>query len=93
MWARCLHTLAPLTKITPNKRKYKWTKIEQDDFDEIRRNVDRNTLLNYPDFIEELKIQIDANKFQLVVVISQDGKPITFYIRNLTESDISYTVT
>ena len=33
IWERCSHTPAPLTKITPSKVKFKWTKIEQDDFD------------------------------------------------------------
>ena len=57
--------LAPLTNITSTKVKFKWIKIEQDAFDEINRIVDRNTLLNYPDFNEEYKIHTDAIKFQL----------------------------
>ena len=39
MWTRRSHMLAPLTKITPNKRKYKWTKIEEDAFNGIKRIV------------------------------------------------------
>ena len=35
MWARRLHMLATLTKITSSKVNSKWTKIEQDTFDEI----------------------------------------------------------
>ena len=66
MWARCSHTLvAPLTKITPNKVKFKWTKIEQYSFDEINRIAARNTLLTYPDFNEEIKIHTNARDFQL----------------------------
>ena len=42
-WARRSHTLAPLTKITSNKVKFKWTKTEQDTFDEIKGIVDRDT--------------------------------------------------
>ena len=30
IWPRRSHTLAPLTKITPNKRKFVFTKLEQD---------------------------------------------------------------
>ena len=45
--------------------KFKWTKIEQDAFDEIKGIVARNTLLSYPDFNEEFKIHTDASYFQL----------------------------
>ena len=48
--------LATLTKITPNKRKFKWTKIKQDALDKIKRIVARDTLLTYPDSNETFKI-------------------------------------
>ena len=49
MWARCSHMLAPLKK-TSNKVKFKWTRIEQDDFDEIKWIVACDTLLTFTDF-------------------------------------------
>ena len=52
MWARCLHTLENLTKITPNKVKSKWSKIEQDAFDEIKLIAAHDNFLAYPDFNE-----------------------------------------
>ena len=84
--------LAPLTNITSTKVKFKWTKIEQYAFDEINRIVDRNNLINYPDFNEEYKIHIDASKFQLRAVISQKDKPIDFYVRKLNDAPERYTV-
>ena len=69
MWPRQLHTLAPWTKITSNKIKPKWAKIEQDAFNEIKRIVARNKLLTRLDFNEEPKIRTDASKFHLVAVI------------------------
>ena len=35
-WPMKSHRLAHLTKITPNKNKYEWTKTEQDAFDKIK---------------------------------------------------------
>ena len=93
MWARHSHMLAPLTKITHNKVKYKWTKIEQDAFDEIKRIVSRDTLLIYPDFNEVFKFHTNANDFQLGAFISQKGKPMDLYSRKLTNAQIRYTVT
>ena len=52
MWERRSHTLAPLTKITPNKVKSKWSKIEQDAFDEIKLIAAHDNFLAYPDFNE-----------------------------------------
>ena len=69
MWARRSHELLPLTKIISSKVKFKWTKIEQDDFDEIKRIVERKTLLTFPGFNEEFKIHTDASDFQLGAVI------------------------
>ena len=49
MWSRRSQMLAPLTKITSTKVKFKWTKIEQDAFDEIKWILSRDNLLTYPD--------------------------------------------
>ena len=65
MWARHSYKLAPLTNITSSKVKFKWTKTEQDDFDEIYSIMAQDNLLTYLDFNEEFKIHTDARKFQL----------------------------
>ena len=41
----------------------KWTKIEQDAFDKIKRIVACDTLLNYPDYNETFKIHTNATAF------------------------------
>ena len=79
MWAQSSHTLVTLTKITPSKVKFKWKKIKQDAFNTIKRIMARDTLLAYPDFNEEFKINTDARRFQLGEVIIQKVKPIAFY--------------
>ena len=50
MWSRRSHMLAHLTIITSNKKKFEWTKVEQDDFDKMKWTMDRDTSLSYPDF-------------------------------------------
>ena len=52
--------LAPLTELTSRKVKFKWTKIEQDSVNEVKRNVARDASLAYPDFNKEFKIHTDA---------------------------------
>ena len=87
------HTLATLTKINPNKRKFKWTKTEQYSFKKIKRIVVSNNLSTYPDFNENFKMHTNASKSQLGPVISQKGKLIAFYSRKLTSDKKRYTVT
>ena len=69
MWARQSHMLSPLTKITSNKVKFKWTKIEQTAFEEINPIFAHRVLLGYPNFYEEFKIHTDTSKFQLGEVV------------------------
>ena len=87
------HTLAPLTRLTYIKRKFKLAQVEQYAFNEIEHIVARNTLLNYPGFNETFKIHTDASAFQLGEVIRYKGKPIAFYSRKLADSQQQYTVT
>ena len=93
MWPRRPHTLAPLTRITSNKRKFQRKKIEQDAFDEIKWTVARDNLLTYPYFNKTFKIHTNANAFQLGSVIIKKGKPFAFYSRNLTDAQQRYTET
>ena len=72
------HTLAPLTRMTSNKSKFKWTKVEQDDFDKIKWTVSCNNLLTHPNFDETFQINTDDSAFQLGAVISHKVKLIAF---------------
>ena len=93
MWARRSHLLHPLTALTSNKVKFKWTYMEQKDFDDIKRGVAQNTLLAYTDFKKYFDIHTYARDYQQGAVISQDRKPIAFYSRKLTEPQTRCTVT
>ena len=50
--SRHSHMLAPLTKIMHSKVKFKWNKIKQEAFKEIKRIVARNVLSSYPGIIK-----------------------------------------
>ena len=78
MCKRGSHTLAPLTNIMSNKVKFKWIKIKQYAFDEIKRILARDTLLAYPYLMNNLIIHTDARYVQLGAVISYKFKPISF---------------
>ena len=86
MWPRRSHTLAPLTRLTSIKQKFKWTQFKQDAFKKIKWILAHDTYLTYPAFNETFKIHTDASAFQLGAIISQKDKPINFYSRKLTDA-------
>ena len=72
---------------------WKWTKVHQDAFDEMKQVISRKTLLAYPNFSEVFEIHTDASLYQLGACISQNGRPIAFYSRKLNPAQIRYTTT
>ena len=93
MYKRRAHLMTPLTRLTSKKARFKWGDEEQKAFDAIKRAVGRETLLAYPDFNKTFDIHTDASDLQLGAVISQQGKPIAFYSRKLTETQTGYSTT
>ena len=93
MWPRRSHTLDPLSRLMSIRRRFRWTQVEQDASEKIKRIMARDTLLIYPDSNETFKIHTDARTFQLGVIINQKDKPIAFYSRKLTDTQKRYTVT
>ena len=85
--------LEPLTKLTSNKVKFKWTEVEQRTFKSIILTVDCNTLLSYPDFNKLFEIHTYFSNFQIGAVIIQEVKTIAFYSRKLNRTQKGYTVT
>ena len=73
--------------------KFKWSKIEQDTFEDIKRIVDHNNLLAYLYFNEEFKVHTDASDLQLGAVIIHKCKHIAFYGRKITDAPKNYTAT
>ena len=93
MWAIWSHLLHPLTELTSPKESFKWTDVEQMAFDDIKRTVAYDTLLEYPDFNKRFDIHTDARYYQLVSVIRHNGKTIAFYSRKPIETQTRNTVT
>ena len=55
--------------------------------------IGREVLLAYPDFNALFEIHTDASKLQIGAVISQKGKPIAFYSREMNSAQQNYTIT
>jgi RNase H-like domain found in reverse transcriptase/Reverse transcriptase (RNA-dependent DNA polymerase)/Integrase zinc binding domain len=93
MWIRRSDVLAPLSRLLSKDTKWQWTSVEANAFDQIKRIIAKNVLLSHPDFNKPFEIHTDASKYQLGAVISQEAKPIAFYSRKLSKTQLNYTTT
>ena len=92
MWPRRADLLAPLSRLTSKTVPWKWTAVEQKAFTDLKKIISKETLLTYPDFNKPFDIHTDASDKQLGSVISQNGRPIAFYTRKLSATQMRYTV-
>ena len=60
-------------------------------FETIKREMARETSLNFPDFNKEFHVYTDASEAQLGAVIMQEEKPLAFYSRKLNKHQRNYT--
>ena len=82
MWPIHYHVLAPMTYLFSGPKDGKLLcnyKLEAA-FKYIKYMVSSDTLLNYPDWKNMLTVHTDYSDKQLVTVISQNNKPIVFYL-------------
>mgnify|MGYP003449512540 FL=1 len=93
MWIRRSHILAPLASLTSTKTTWTWGPKQKAAFAMAKKVIAREAMLAYPDFSKPFTIHTDASHYQLGGVISQDGKPIAFYSRKLTDAQTRYTTT
>ena len=73
-----------LTKVPRGSKFFKWDKVQDKAFQEIKKLISKSTMLIFPDFNKVFEIHTDASDYQLGSVISQDKKPIAFYSNKFT---------
>ena len=91
MWQKRSEILAPLTALSSKNVKYEWKDEQQKRFDAIKRLIERELQLAYPDFNAPFEIHTDASKLQIGAVIYKKGKPIAFYSLKMNSAQERYT--
>ena len=81
MWFCRSELLAPLTSLRSSKVKFEWLPTHQLAFDKIKKVIETEVLLSYPDFEKPFHIYTDASDHQLGAVIMQDKKPLAFLFK------------
>jgi hypothetical protein len=106
MWARRSEMLAHLTDLVGECREMKTTRLNKTKknlgggiqfinkhLTMVKAAIAKETVLAYPDFLKPFEIYTDASSMQLGAVITQDNRPIAFFMRKLSETQQKYSVT
>ena len=61
-------------------------------FNKAKEMIKTDVLLSFPDFDKPFHLYTDASDIQLGATLVQDGKPLGFYTRKLSDPQLNYTV-
>ena len=80
----------PLRKLTQKDVEWWWSDVHDTAVQEIKRLVTAEPVLRYYDPGKELTLQADASEVGLGAALMQDGQPIAYASRALTDAETRY---
>ena len=80
----------PIRELTTKNRSFVWSKQHDEAFEEIKTLVTRHPVLKYYDMTEEVTIQCDASEKGLGATLLQNGQPVAFASRTLSQVEQRY---
>ncbi|WP_419601948.1 RNase H-like domain-containing protein, partial [Thiolapillus sp.] len=83
------HT-APLRAMTKKDSKFEWNDSLQQAFERVKSMICEDMSLSYFDVTKPTVIQVDASKIGIGAALTQDGKPIAFASKALTDTEQRY---
>lgn len=92
MWRKRSHILAPLTALASNSVPFKWTDEHQAAFEEVKRTISKEVMLNFPDYSKGFQLKTDASNRQIGAVLKQGDKTLAFFSKKLTPTQLNYGV-
>ena len=84
---------APMTKLTGKNCKWEWTDACQAAFEGLKADLTNSPVLASPDMTKHFEVVTDACGTGIGAVLLQEGRPIAFESRKLTDPETRYTTT
>lgn len=81
----------PLRKLCKKETMFSWESQQQHAFDEIKKEICSTPVLTYFNPKKKHTIQTDASKKGLGAVLLQDGQPVVYASRSLTDAEQNYS--
>ena len=82
--------MEPIRQLTRKDVPWNWSEVQQQAFQKVKDAVISAPVLQYYDPSKELTAQCDASQRGLGGTLLQDGKPVAFASRALTETEERY---
>ena len=92
MWKRRSHLLAPLARMSGKNIPFKWTQECNTAFEEIKKKVNKEVMLSFPDYTKRFELYTDASDKQLGAVLMQGEKVLAFFSKKLNNAQQKYGV-
>jgi len=80
----------PLREMTSKEAKFIWSQQHESAFQEVRELVVKHPVLKYYDLQEEVTVQCDASEYGLGAALLQNGQPVAFASRSLSQTERQY---
>ena len=71
--------------------KFIWSKVHEDAFNKLKEMISQPPVLQYYDLDEQLVLETDASEYGLGAVLLQNGRPVAFASRTLTQAERRYS--
>lgn len=81
---------APLRQLLHKDVVWSWTQHQQDAFDQLKRCVTNPLVLQYYNVSKPVTLTCDASQYGLGAACIQDGKPMAYASRTLTDTETRY---
>ena len=81
---------APLRELVKKGNTFEWTPSHQKAFETIKTKISEKTTLAYYDPAKKVVLQVDASMKGLGATLIQEGKPIAFASKALTDTESRY---
>ena len=81
----------PLREITKQDHEFIWANQHETALEKIKEMLTNAPCLKYFDVTQEVTLETDASDYGLGAVITQEGKPVAYASRRLTETERRYS--